>query len=630
MAKGDSRIYEDIEATADYYDPQTYAGGMSRALLSFYSDLEMAPDNLGGQFIPLTSARTRNPGASKLFAVGVLPPVANVTGRILDRSATYSQGETPPVNLTPAEIQQIERTASTVGGGGDCPAAAAEQFMAQQQEIERTLALWAGPGDYLPDGTLKPGVRAHFMANTHCEETVKAFWRNCGISNPDFLLSGKTDEKGMSFINWTDENGKKRGGANSVPWMQLAIETGAWVGGESSEMPQRGDGIYAWTGKWVGDRWIDGTSPLAKTLGVISYKHSYIVLEVNGTTVKSANGGAVGQGILGGTETWYKRPSGGKNYWYTRGFKERRVEGWASFSKVPKDGSAVTGDAGTGNWQQEGAGEAQQAQKEKEKTDAGTTNPEWMGERLLAAQKLQIAEAQAAIEAMKNTPPLRLLVNPKQFTVKGAKIVQDGNWGRNGPIIEHWGNDQDKISASGKVAGFFALDMNNAVGPGLTRGARHFSLAWSNLMSLYLFYKNNGGVYLKDHMSVEPDRKNPSLVRSVYSYYDNILYIGSFDSFNITEDEATPFTVEYNFEFTVRAAFLLDRPDSAYDIQYSSTAPVAPTVETLPTTTVPEVTPTPAEEARRQSIDAFGTEAAGAAYDEEQAARNLSAALRGG
>jgi hypothetical protein len=581
MASNKPKIYEDIEATADYYSPRTYAGGEGGvgSLLSFYQDLEMHPDSLGDTFIPLTTARTRNPQASKVFAIGVLPPAANVTGKILDRSATYNKGEPLNPNATPEEIQATEKQASSAGtGGDDCPAALAEQFMAQKQEIEKTIALWAGPGDYLPDGTLKPGVLAHFMANTHCEETVKAFFRQCGISDPDFQFSGKTDEKGMMFVNWTDEEGKKRGGANTAPWVQLAVSTGAWVSGESSEMPQRGDGVYAWTGKWVGETWIDGMSPLAKSLGVTSYKHSFVVLEVNGSTVKSANGGAVGQGVLGGTETWSKRESGGKNSWYTQGYTTRRVEGWASYSRLPKDGAPVTGDAGLGDWKQEGSDDAQKAQEEKAKTDASSTNPSSMGEKFTKAQRQQIAEVRAAINAMKNTPPLRLLVNPKQFSVKGSKIVQDGNWGRNGPITEHWGNDQDKISASGKVAGFFALDANNAVGPGLTRAARHFSKAWANLMSLFLFYKNNGGLYLRDHMSVSPEMKNLSMLGSIYIYYDNILYIGSFDSFNLTEADETPFTAEYNFEFTVRAAFLLDRPDSRYDITYSSSNASRPLV----------------------------------------------------
>jgi hypothetical protein len=162
---------------------------------------------------------------------------------------------------------------------------------------------------------------------------------------------------------------------------------------------------------------------------------------------------------------------------------------------------------------------------------------------------------------MANSPPLRMLVNPKSFSVKGEKIVADGNWGRNGPIIEHWGNNQDKISASGKVTGFYAVSVEDAGGPGLTRMARNFSQAWQNFQSLYLFYKNNGALYTKDFASGN-NQVNLSLVGSIYIYYDNILYIGSFDNFSISEEDSAPFSMDYSYDFTVRAAFLLDQPDT--------------------------------------------------------------------
>jgi len=139
--------------------------------------------------------------------------------------------------------------------------------------------------------------------------------------------------------------------------------------------------------------------------------------------------------------------------------------------------------------------------------------------------------------------------------VKGEKIVNDGNWGRNGPIIEYWGDNQDKISGSGKSGGFYAIDVTNANGPGITRWARNFSASWQNIQSLYLLYRSNGALFLKDGLA--PSFLNLSLVGSIYIYYDGTLYIGSFDSFNLTEDASAPFTAEYSFEFTVRAAFFL-------------------------------------------------------------------------
>jgi hypothetical protein len=88
--------------------------------------------------------------------------------------------------------------------------------------------------------------------------------------------------------------------------------------------------------------------------------------------------------------------------------------------------------------------------------------------------------------------------------------------------------------------------------------ARNFSKGYQNFLSLYLLYRNNAGLYLAD-FGVEK-RLNLSVVGTVYIYYDNILYLGSFDSFNVTEDDTKPFTLEYSFDFTVRATFLLDNP----------------------------------------------------------------------
>jgi len=201
---------------------------------------------------------------------------------------------------------------------------------------------------------------------------------------------------------------------------------------------------------------------------------------------------------------------------------------------------------------------------------------------------------------MKNTPPLRMLVNPQSFKVSSEKIVSDGNRSRSQFIIEHWGEQQDKIEASGKVAGFYAADMvgnqgihNNAgsggsatapypetVGtyPGLTRNARQFSFAWQNFLSLFLLYRSNGGLYLTDFYEAAHQKDTTkaftdtilSVVGSIYIYYDNILYIGSFDTFTITEADTAPFTIEYSFSFTVRAAFLLD---SVEDPRFTYGAP---------------------------------------------------------
>jgi hypothetical protein len=237
----------------------------------------------------------------------------------------------------------------------------------------------------------------------------------------------------------------------------------------------------------------------------------------------------------------------------------------------PEVPSPVGSDAQDGNWAKDGSKEAGEAKKQFYKLAGSTFSGFDLGKRFTDAQRAQISLIQQQLDSMHKVPPLRLIVNPANFSVKGAKIISDANWGRNGPITHHWGDDQDKISASGKVAGFYAIDKSTftksfgevAGVPGLARSIRNYSKAWQNLQSLYLFYKNNGGMWLQDR-GTSSKQRNLTMVGSVYIYYDNILYIGSFDTFNITEADTAPFTAEYNFEFTVRAAFLLDRPDLTF------------------------------------------------------------------
>lgn len=249
----------------------------------------------------------------------------------------------------------------------------------------------------------------------------------------------------------------------------------------------------------------------------------------------------------------------------------------AALSAAGFDPEVVSGSGGVGQWKDNGSFAAAKAFLDKlEGTKARSAE---LGRVALAAQSAMITEARASLDAMKRVPPLQMLVNPQKFGVKGAKIVNDGNWGRVGPIIEHWGDDQDKISASGKLAGFYALmtappsapaapghaaTSESSGVPGLTRSARNFTKSWQNFQSLFLLYRSNAGLYLTDHLNTGEKTNNLSMLGSIYIYYDNILYTGSFDTLTLTENDTMPFSAEYSFEFTVRAAFTLDRTDDAF------------------------------------------------------------------
>ena len=212
-----------------------------------------------------------------------------------------------------------------------------------------------------------------------------------------------------------------------------------------------------------------------------------------------------------------------------------------------------------------GGGMAQTAAQQLTVQSTTVLNTTNTGTQTLASQQTAMINAiTQQVNQMVNTPPLRLLVNPRSFKNSLEKITSDGSWGRNGPIIEHWGEQMDKIEASGKIAAFYALDSNppgqlTDNDPGLTRMVRNSSTAYQNLLSLYLIYRNNGGIWTEDFINPASTKTNLSIVGSIFIFYDNILYVGSFDNFTISESDEAPYSLEYSFSFTVRAWFELDQ-----------------------------------------------------------------------
>lgn len=562
MATSKPKIFDEIEATAKNYGPSIYAGLLGdniRGLLSFYHDVQFSIDGLSDDFVPVTQTRTQDARVYKLFAVGVLPPTARVTGRILDRSHSIAGDERTVGGAASGGV--IIESLKMASAGLVAIAKSFSDISASKNQ-KKWVDLLAGPNE--------KDNAAYFASSSisSCALVVRGLLRKAGLRHPRLAENYKIG-KAMEDI------------------AVIAREYDAYHPGNTGVRPKPG-----WVAQ-VGP--VGGSGHVFTIISVKAVGGKIHITSVDGGQ-KDGTGaqatrtvprvwkkgglghakGAKGKEVLELDKESRDKP--GKWWWDNNGSKTRRVQFMMDTSKLPFEDTTLDDDA-TDDWKDGGNAAAKKAKKEQQKTGGTSLNQQKLGKILQAAQRLQIAETQAAIEAMKRAPPLRLVVNPKEFSVKGAKIVQDGAWGRSGPIVEHWGEEQDSISASGRVAGFFAIDATGAQGPGLTRHARHFSEGWRNLMALYLFYKNNGGVYLQDHITFGGTKRNLSLVGSVYIYYDNILYIGSFNSFNISEANESPFTAEYNFEFVVRAAFLLDRPDAQYDVSNSySQGPPQPTV----------------------------------------------------
>lgn len=529
-----SNIFQQVEATANYYTPFTYA-----SLLTYYDDFVVAPDKASGQFIPLTAATSVAWGEQTiLFAVGIIPPAANVTGRLLDRTASIPLTDEAADALNAATAGPTKSVGDTLAD----IALSVVGFGARKDAVEFGNFL-GGDGE---NARMKQDMATAPESST-CGLTVRAIWRNSGLIDDPYLQPPYGPRVGNVITDL----------------ISFSKSKGAWIDAKPGLFPKRGAMVA------IGPP------------GSIS--HVYTVTSVDPKTgvITSVDGGTVSVDPQTGKPTDQQLISAESRKWVVDSTGQildeptfHVVNGWTDPDALGRDppnkvsasggGGAVGGDAKDGNWKDKGSKDAAAAKQEQAQLAGSPLLTTDMGKALTAAQQATIKATRQAIDAMAKCPPLAMLVSPASFGVKGEKIVSDGNWGRKGPIIEFWGDQQDKISASGKLAGFYAIDSQNIAGPGITRWARNFAASWQNFQSLFQLYRSNGALFLPDDTTAG-QYQTLSMLGSIYIYYDNVLYIGSFDDFSITENDTAPHTIEYSFEFTVRASFLLDRTDDAFN-----------------------------------------------------------------
>ena len=568
----DPLIYQQIEQSSDYYPPALYA-----VLLSYYPNLQLQQDSLSTQFIPLTAVKdNRQKGSSKQFVIGIIPPSANVTGKLLDRSSSIAStiGVIPEYkgarldDIAPPGEDVPQKGTKTNWGIKD-PSVLGDGFWVDF--VSMCLRLGIKPEElaaviYTESG-FNPGAEAASGPNSKAKGLIQNL--ECTLTGsppiPPLMTKEQWEKYGdlpaedqLYFIEKTlggRIKGKDRvgihiqifGGYDSNPngilYASLAYQD-RYINAESLKI-QDSD--------LSADEKLKAQQKLSKTFkNSVGQQQAY---EYNKNLDRTGQGAIFRADFIG----LDKGPPGN----FLAAIEQ--AQGQAN-ANILLSNPFLDAEGARKPWVDDGSPAAAEIRAQLNKIAKTGLNATELGERFQAAQRSAIVATQLGLEKMARTPPLRMLVNPKSFSVRGEKITSDGNWGRNGPIIEHWGDNQDKISGSGTVSGFYALagavpgSDSGSNGPGLTRTARNFSSSYQNFMSLYLLYRNNAGLYLPD--DTQPDKRlNLSLVGSVYLYYDNIIYIGSFDTFNITEDDTKPFSLDYSFEFTVRAAFLLDRPN---------------------------------------------------------------------
>lgn len=569
MPRSSDSIRDQIEATADYVSPDTYA----RLLLGQNAQFPLTTDSVSLEFIPV-SQTTPNP---KMFVVGIIPPSADVTGKLLDRSASvanrtqsgtgseFSGGTVP----TSGNIFISDDPTASKSQGLD-----AEYWMSYVQMCQR---LGVDPKNLARVLNAESGMKsgAENLANGQDKPPVAK-----GLNQ---LIWESAKGLGMSRQVW--EEYQTYTPQQQLPWVEKYFSRGSGIKGASPErIYQKNFGgankdgtLYA--NKAAQDAYLAANYPPdqweaeRKRIYPNAAYQEKAIAQNPGLVGKSGRGN---DGRITYADLAANIPPLPASF--AAGIDGALAAGGGPPPPAVDPAKGSVADTAT-SFAGEGSANAAQSRLEGSKTQGKDLNTTELGKKYQAAQQAEILATQFLLESMRNTPPLRFLVNPSSFKVDMDKIVNDGNWTRNGPIVEHWGDGQDKIDFSGKVAAFMALDANSpnpddaGGGPGLTRVARNYSASYHNFLSLWLFYRNNGGLFNLSGGSVTASGttwSRMSMVGTVYIYYDDTLYFGSFDSFSITEEDSAPYTLSYNIQFTVRATFLLDTPPDPREGAYGS------------------------------------------------------------
>lgn len=538
-------IVDEIEQAADYHVPSVYQ------LLNFYGSYEPQTDS-NNSFVPVTQTKP-NP---KLFVVGVIPPSVNITGKVLDRSASLGSVTGEPEVMDVPEGRDVaigeEDKVAIPSGSGTKGADLPDTFW--QSYVQMCDRLKVDPNELAAvldrESQFDPNAqnRGKQPRKVPIAQGLCQFTRDTATSPGRVKMDPPTWEtfcllSAEEQLPYVERFYKDRAAGKSKGDLYVIN-----AGGN----PNPDGSLYA--SKAVRDEWI-AKHPEDADKFRKPEKQDHAIEGLPGLV---RDGKITKKTLAESLEKWPRKAI------------RDRIDSAKSFLDANRPVEApdtLLVESNNGNWKGEGSSNATASKREQAKTSELLTSARAeLGRKYRSAQEAEIKQTIQAIETMRNAPPLRFLVNPSTFSVRSEKITSDGNWTRNGPIIEHWGENQDKIEASGKVAAFFAIDANSPNkdadgGPGLTRGARQYSAGYQNFLSLYMLYRNNANVYsIGSDPSGRETYRSLSMVGSMYIFYDDTLYFGSFDSFNVTELNAAPYTLEYNFQFTVRATFLLDRP----------------------------------------------------------------------
>jgi hypothetical protein len=572
-------IYQQIAQNANYYSPSLYYSLLSQLSQS----LILQPDAMGAQFIPVSDAMNNPDQSKKLFVIGLIPPSSLPTGRTLDRTpkqptlGTAPQAQPQPASGSASTVSSSQGPAGAFGGchgqnvdgdPGSNQGPPIVQTLSLQQLAAALNTAYTQKFGSPPSALTLATLCAHSMRETGSPSGTTVQWPN---NNPGYIgnFNPSTSWGAKAIANHNTFGYVNCPGTQGEGPVSYYTSYSTAVGGATAFLNaiQGTGGQAAFQAAAAGDT--QGYVNALKSAG----QYSYMGVSVGGYLQGFHDPNTL-VGQLGSLDT-------------------SQLPAPLTFSPA----GTITTNVST-DWVATGSGASAQAASQistSQNTDLQNSQNQ-VAQNYAQAQRASALASQQLITQMAQTPPLQLLVNPRSFKVNNEKVIADGNWTRFGPqdIVEHWGDNQDKIEGSGKIAAFQAIDTTtDSMGPGLTRTARQYSLSFQNLVSLYQIYRNNAGIYVPD--PIDFSKSNLSVLGSIYIYFDYTLYVGSFDNFTITETDTEPYSLEYSFSFTARATFVFDQvadPNFTYGIpQGGFTVQQPPTTPTNQSTTVPNSSP---------------------------------------
>ena len=203
---------------------------------------------------------------------------------------------------------------------------------------------------------------------------------------------------------------------------------------------------------------------------------------------------------------------------------------------------------------------------------------------------------------------LVLWANPSEMSFSYSRKVERIQT-RGGFVEQHWGDDTQSISFTAATGGFMRLwsGMSNVTNPALG-GTRRDTLAYDRYLDFLALFHNNGSVY---------DVNGQVGLQGILKVtFDGGVYLGWFNSFNVTESADKPFMFDLTADFDIATEVQVWRTEIGGRTAVSENNSYAAATEAQ-NLSVPPLTPVDGH-AGRSSTSATHLDGLGGSYGDGQ------------